>query len=587
MSVAFAGRQRGLALIAVAALIALGGTWWLLSAVAPLNRTALERSRNAAVLPQARSALIGWTVLQAIRTDESNPGRLPCPEPVANIGTVNEGVASGSCTLPAVGRLPWRTLGLDQLRDAAGEPLWYVVSPGWALPNSTTPSLGINSNSIGNLAVDGQANAAVAIIIAPGRPIQLGPNANQNAQGCTVRNQLRTPSSPNPLDYLECQDVAGASLRTSVVDNASNPVFNDQVVTVSAADVLAAIEAPVAARLQRDIVPQLQTVYASSQWGASAANPRFPFAAPYADPASSAFKGELDRPEGLMPLSAYSCSGLASGRCDPNFVQWKTSTITRSFSGYNASSAPTSNCSASTTSEIRCDVTYSKTLCFSAVVAPCTVGGGTVTLTATAPNVGKTLRTIDTVAISGVSSPSVSAPFITSGTDRSGVSANIQGQMPSATGCMMNVYSAGSYFCPGFVGMSATLTIRVPINLFADHPFLNPFAPAPGAADTAYWFLANNWHHVTYYAVAPLHAAGGAGNCSGANCVTVNMQGGSAWTNRRAVLGLAGRSLAGTVGSNRALDDFLDTAENRDGNTTFEQNRVGRSFNDRFVSLSP
>jgi hypothetical protein len=140
--------QRGAALLAMLAVLVMGASWWLVTALnTPVNRTALHRSHNAEVLQQAKQALIGWAALQAIKDTEENPGRLPCPEAAANIGNPSfEGTASGNCTLPAVGRLPWRTLGLDKLQDADGEPLWYVVSDGWAL-RSSAAIMGINSNT--------------------------------------------------------------------------------------------------------------------------------------------------------------------------------------------------------------------------------------------------------------------------------------------------------------------------------------------------------------------------------------------------------------------------------------------------------
>ena len=97
----------------------------------------------------------------------------------------------------------------------------------------------------------------------------------------------------------------------------------------------------------------------------------------------------------------------------------------------------------------------------------------------------------------------------------------------------------------------------------------------------------NKWHHVTYYAVAPLHTPGAAGNCAGATCISVSVQGGTALSDKRAVLALAGRSLLGTSGANRALSDFLDSTENTNLDLVFEQAKSNKFFNDRFVSLSP
>lgn len=70
---------------------------------------------------------------------------LPCP----NTGAP-EGVAAPACPGTTRGRLPWRTLGLAPLRDAAGECLWYersatgarVIAPGVALAGQTRASGG-------------------------------------------------------------------------------------------------------------------------------------------------------------------------------------------------------------------------------------------------------------------------------------------------------------------------------------------------------------------------------------------------------------------------------------------------------------
>src|SRR5688572_3830640 len=168
--------QQGAAMLVFAAILAVAGSWWLLSyASANFNsHTADSREHNARVLSLAKQALIGYVAHRVnypanpLAQREAHPGRLPCPEADANIGTASAGEAASFCTLPAVGRLPWRTLGIDQLRDASGEPLWYVVSEGWTLPSSAPGALVLNSNSRGQLTVDGQANAAAALLIAPG-----------------------------------------------------------------------------------------------------------------------------------------------------------------------------------------------------------------------------------------------------------------------------------------------------------------------------------------------------------------------------------------------------------------------------------
>jgi hypothetical protein len=153
-----ANSQRGAALLALLAVIGLGASWLLLSQLnaESSSRSAALRAKNAEVLKQAKQMLIGHVAMQAAKVGEYNPGRLACPEPDGIVGGDSEGGTNGNCTLPAIGRFPWRTFGADKLVDAAGEPLWYVVSPGWALSNSTTPpeTTYINSNSHGQLLVN-------------------------------------------------------------------------------------------------------------------------------------------------------------------------------------------------------------------------------------------------------------------------------------------------------------------------------------------------------------------------------------------------------------------------------------------------
>src|SRR5687767_5272469 len=113
--------QRGLAMLALVATLAMGSLWWLMKGLSqPANHTAPNRAHNAKVLQEAKSALLGYVAAKAATAGENDPGSLPCPEAAAYVGDPNdEGKAAGNCTLPAVGRLPWRTLGIDKPGDAA------------------------------------------------------------------------------------------------------------------------------------------------------------------------------------------------------------------------------------------------------------------------------------------------------------------------------------------------------------------------------------------------------------------------------------------------------------------------------------
>src|SRR6185437_5226802 len=308
--------QRGLAMLALVAIVVMGSLYWMMSGLAqPANRTAAKRAQNAKVLQNAKAALIGYVAMNAATpgatfTDD-NPGSLPCPEAPGNVGNpAQEGIAASVCgSLPAVGRLPWRTLGIDKPLDASSEPLWYIVSPGWVRTTPSGPGANtiINSNTAGQLTVDGIE--AVAVIIAPGERLNIPGSAN-----CVARNQARSAPSPaiDYRDYLDCHNATPADLTFM----SSDPVgpFNDQVLALTTVEILPVIEAAVAQRFERVFAPQIVGAYSNID-GTNSAWPTtssvLPFAAPLTDPTSSNLKGtrtnsgltETGTYQGLLPLN--------------------------------------------------------------------------------------------------------------------------------------------------------------------------------------------------------------------------------------------------------------------------------------------
>jgi hypothetical protein len=180
MTASPARRQHGAALLAMLLILTLGGLWYLTSRLnaATANRTAETRNQNAAVLAQAKQVLMGYVAHQAAVANEDNPGAFPCPEVPSGMTSTTgfDGrTITPNCTLPAVGRFPWRTLGTEKLVDASGEPLWYVIASGWSKPSAAGNTI-INSNCTGDatmlcntgmLTVYGVRDT-VALIIAPG-----------------------------------------------------------------------------------------------------------------------------------------------------------------------------------------------------------------------------------------------------------------------------------------------------------------------------------------------------------------------------------------------------------------------------------
>ena len=278
-------RQSGIALLLLVAALAMGATWYLVTRLRQLslNHAAANTAYNAEVLNRAKQALIGYVAAQANKPGENNPGSLPCPEAPGSFNDVASGndgkMNSAGCSLPAVGRYPWRTIGTEKFVDSAGEPLWYVVSPGWAL-TSVGANTVINSNSTGPLSIDGAIPAAagdtvVALLIAPGPAINVPASS-----GCTAWSQSRsqTPNAaPDWRDYLECENATNPADANFVTTGPSG-AFNDQVLKITVADIMPGIEAAVADRIHREIDPVLKTVYGwstastSSAWGHTTLN---------------------------------------------------------------------------------------------------------------------------------------------------------------------------------------------------------------------------------------------------------------------------------------------------------------------------
>lgn len=227
--------QSGMALLALIGVIALLAAMLF---VTYLNngQIRIERDKKTQqALSIAKQALIGWTLTRA------DPGQLPCPEDTSKIGLATEGEALSSCTLPAIGRLPWKTLKLGDLRDGDGEKLWYVVSPGFRV----SP---INSTTLGQLTVN-TTNTAAAIVISPGAAL--------NGQ---IRTSPTAASPPNVTQYLELTNSDGD---TSFVTGTRTTTFNDQMLLISQVDIFNQVIPVVLSKIRGDTSEGLINYYLS------------------------------------------------------------------------------------------------------------------------------------------------------------------------------------------------------------------------------------------------------------------------------------------------------------------------------------
>ena len=117
-------RPRGGALPLVLLTLMVTSAWWL--AHVPVPRQAAAMARTTAALGEARETLLGYAASYPDRVNAAfGPGYLPCP------ARDLAGIAGPACSLAggtAFGRLPWHTLRANDLRDGAGEGLWYALS---------------------------------------------------------------------------------------------------------------------------------------------------------------------------------------------------------------------------------------------------------------------------------------------------------------------------------------------------------------------------------------------------------------------------------------------------------------------------
>lgn len=213
-----ARQQRGAALLLLLTIIVMAASYTLFKRLNGESPAVLQAITDATVLGEARTALVGYALKSSAR-----PGELPCPD------TNNDGESDYATACTAyIGRLPWVTLGLGDLRDRDGERLWYALDIAF---DGNTP---INSDTTASLTLDtnpGQHYAA--LVFAPGVPLTDG--------------QARPTSQKNNVTrYLEGDNADGDTGYASTLSGD----FNDQVIALGDTPLLQAVERRVLGELK-------------------------------------------------------------------------------------------------------------------------------------------------------------------------------------------------------------------------------------------------------------------------------------------------------------------------------------------------
>lgn len=168
--------QKGVSVWIVLLLLSGAGGWMLYTFSNSYPARQLTMQKTIMSLALAQQALLAYAQQPLGLTQcESNcprPGDLPCPD------RNNDGIAETSCSNTSrLGRLPWKTLGIGDVRDGSGERLWYAVSERY---KNNPRILPLNLDTPGTwslLLAEGiewdatQGNGVVAVLIAPMHPL--------------------------------------------------------------------------------------------------------------------------------------------------------------------------------------------------------------------------------------------------------------------------------------------------------------------------------------------------------------------------------------------------------------------------------
>ena len=376
--------EAGAALLAFLLILLIGGSYALLRDAKSLaQRAKLEESRKTSeALAEAKAALIGYAVSRQIDPNCTAPGNncprpgdLPCPDinndgeiPATGTGSSCGNASGSSGQASRLARLPWRTLDLGDLRDGAGERLWYAVSATFKANTRSTctspASSGcLNSDTRGRITVkvaggdtDGDGapddvkvlhdgrnpdwrntaervnpaaqwapSGALAVLIAPGKPLNRQDGITQN-RGGACETASTTSCARNYLDVGLGEDNAifydGPTLSNrgngfiagdilgNCDDGDCDVIVNDRILPITYQDIIPLLEKRVVAEILACL--SSYSSYIDPDSGDNPNKKRYPWAAnrgdlssPYEDTDGERF-GRVPDP----PFTATSVAGM-------------------------------------------------------------------------------------------------------------------------------------------------------------------------------------------------------------------------------------------------------------------------------------
>lgn len=233
--------ERGFALILFVVLLVMAALYFVVGELDPSRMKSRRVTDTSQTMAQAKEALVAFAATYRDRNSDSVFGYLPCPDTAdkSGIQVPGDGEAAASCGTAgqvAIGLLPYKSLGLPDLRDSDGNCLWYAVSGSHKnSPAATTPMNWDTQGQLGALAGDGSVliapedpfGGAAAIIIAPGPPVD----------GQT-RGAINQPCRADPAKAAEYLENQGNNFSHGIVKDADGKVIgNDHLLWITAKEI--------------------------------------------------------------------------------------------------------------------------------------------------------------------------------------------------------------------------------------------------------------------------------------------------------------------------------------------------------------
>lgn len=229
---------------------------------------ALQKAKEALIYYSLNNSYLNPSPACTSNTNCPRPGDLPCPDRT-NDGTTESscGNSTGNNQAFRLNRLPWKSLGLEDLSDGYGERLWYAVSNNYKYNTRTRP---LNSDSLGTITIrDGTGKViydattgggVVAVIFSAGNAITRQDAYVQN------RNTAGINTASNYLDIAQGEDNANFTDSNSngfimgpVKDAAGNVILNDRLIVITRNEMVAAMESYVLTQVRGALLTYYNT----------------------------------------------------------------------------------------------------------------------------------------------------------------------------------------------------------------------------------------------------------------------------------------------------------------------------------------